>query len=159
MKELAASIISVLIISSIIIQGCMGEIEDVTRSIRDTYSKLVKAEERGADVRDAAMKLEKALELVKEAEEHPEKRDALLSEARKLVEEVESSIPILIENGERRIFWRNLTIAFAVVMIALSALLTYYYGPRIFWTLWLRIRSHWIMEIIEREKESDRRRS
>ena len=159
MKELAASIISALIISSIIIQGCMGEIEDVTRSIRDTYSKLVKAEERGADVRDAAMKLEKALELVKEAEEHPEKRDALLSEARKLVEEVESSIPILIENGERRIFWRNLTIAFAVVMIALSALLTYYYGPRIFWTLWLRIRSHWIMEIIEREKESDRRRS
>ena len=159
MKELAASIISALIISSIIIQGCMGEIEDVTRSIRDTYSKLVKAEERGADVRDAAMKLEKALELVKEAEEHPEKRNALLSEARKLVEEVESSIPILIENGERRIFWRNLTIAFAVVMIALSALLTYYYGPRIFWTLWLRIRSHWIMEIIEREKESDRRRS
>ena len=85
MKELAASLISALIISSIMIQGCMGENEDVIRSIRDTYSKLVKAEEKGADVRDAAMKLQKALKLVEEAEDNPENREALLSEARELV--------------------------------------------------------------------------
>ena len=114
MKELAASLISALIISSIMIQGCMGENEDVIRSIRDTYSKLVKAEERGADVQDAAMKLQKALKLVEEAEENPENRETLLSEARELVGEVRSSIPILIEEGEKKIFWRNIAIASTV---------------------------------------------
>jgi len=156
-KELAASLISALIISSIMIQGCMGENEDIISSIRDTYSKLVKAEEKGADVRDAAMKLQKALKLVEEAEENPENRETLLSEARELVGEVRSSIPILIEEGEKKIFWRNIAIASTVAMIAILSFLTYYYGPRVFWTLWLKIRSRWVIEIIERGRKDDRR--
>ena len=47
MKELAAVLTLTLLISSITIQGCLCEEMDVIRSIRDAYSKLVKAEERG----------------------------------------------------------------------------------------------------------------
>ena len=151
MKELATVFTLTILISSIIIQGCLCEEMDVIRSIRDAYSKLVKAEERGADVRDAALKLQRALELVREAEEDPENREALLSEARSLVEQVESSIPTLIEEGERRIFWRNVTIASIIASIAILSLLAYYYGPRAFWSLWLRIRSRWVIEIIGRD--------
>jgi len=158
MKESAAVLTLTLLISSIAIQGCLCEEMDVIRSIRDAYSELVRAEERGADVRDAALKLQRALELVREAEEDPENREALLSEARCLVEQVESSIPILIEEGEKRIFWRNVTIASIIASIAILSFLTYYYGPRVFWSLWLRIRSRWMIEIIGRDvRRRDRR--
>jgi len=99
------------------------------------------------------MKLQKALKLVEEVGENHENREALLSEARELVEEVRSSIAILIEEGERKIFWRNVAIASIVAMIAILSFLAYYYGPRVFWTLWLKIRTRCVIEIIERVRK------
>ena len=138
---LLLALISALIGSSI----CYGaSIED---SIKNVYSRLAEAEKAGADVHDAALKLEKALERARQARENPENGSLLLAEAEKLVNEVNSSIPLLIETGQKRIFWRNVEIASAASLIAVSVFFTYYYGPRIFWGTWLRIRSRWIVEV------------
>ncbi len=161
MKRLLAYVMLMVIALSMLDISLCSE-NSLVRSIREVYSKLVEAEKKGADVREAALKLERALELVRAAEENPDKRDVLLSEARRLVDEVNSSIPSLIEKGEREAFLRNVVIASAISLVTVSAGITYYYGPRVFWGIWLKLRSRWIVEVLkEHEKEvkkGDRRR-
>jgi len=119
-------------------------------TIREVYSRLAEAEKRGADVREAAMRLNDALELVREAEENVENRSALLSAARSIVEDVNSSIPVLIAEGGERLFWRNVVLAASIVSIAASCVAVYRLGPRVFWETWLRLRSRWIVEVVGR---------
>ena len=147
---LTCVILALLVLS--ILEAPLGYEDQLVQSIRNVYSRLAEAERRGADVHDAALKLKKALELVSAAEENPEDREALLSKARELVQEVNSSIPLLIEEGERRIFWRNVMIVTAVSLVIAFSGLTYYYGPRVFWNAWLRIRSRWVIEVLERRR-------
>jgi len=126
--------------------------EPSIKSVRKVYSRLAEAEKKGADVREAALKLQKALELIREAEEDPDKREVLLSKASTLIDEVNSSIPELIEEGERRIFWRNVMIGSTASLIIVAAVLVYRFGPKIFWETWLRIRSEWIVEVLEKRE-------
>ena len=148
-KKFMLCVMLVLLIL-LMVEASMGYEESLTQSIREVYSKLANAEEKGADVSEVAHKLEKALELVRAAQENPEDREVLLAEAMKIVDEVNSSIPLLIKEGEQRIFWRNVTIAFSASLVVALAALTYYYGPRLFWESWLKLRSHWIVEVLEK---------
>ena len=148
-KKLLACILLTLLISAMLdLSLCYDE--PLIKSVRKVYSRLADAEKRGADVREAALKLQKALELIREAEENPGEREALLSRASMLIDEVNSSIPSLIEKGERRILWRNAMIGSTASLIVVAAVLVYRFGPKIFWEIWLRIRSEWVVEVLER---------
>lgn len=127
--------------------------ESLVELARDVYSKLVDAEKKGADVRETALKLNRALQLIREAENDPEKKDILLSEARALIEDVNSSIPLLIREGERETFWKNVTIGSTGIITVVASVLTYLFGPRIFWEIWLKIRSRWIIEVASSRKK------
>lgn len=160
MKKLSTCALLILLILAMLdLSLCYDE--SLIKSVRKVYSRLVEAEKRGADVREAALKLQKALELIKEAEKNPGEREALLSKASMLIDEVNSSIPSLIEEGERRIFWRNVMIGSTASLIVVAAILVYRFGPKIFWETWLRIRSKWVVEILERRgrggEDRDRR--
>ena len=159
-KKLLACILLTLLISAMLdLSLCYDE--PLIKSVRKVYSRLADAEKRGADVREAALKLQKALELIREAEENPGEGEALLSRASMLIDEVNSSIPSLIEKGERRILWKNAMIGSTASLIVVAAVLVYRFGPKIFWETWLRIRSEWIVEVLEkrerRGEDCDRR--
>jgi len=150
-KKLLTCIVLILLISAMLdLSLCYDE--PLIKSVRKVYSRLAEAEEKSADVREASLKLQKALELIREAEEDPDKKEVLLSKASMLIDEVNSSIPSLIEEGERRIFWRNVMIGSTASLIVVAAVLVYRFGPKIFWETWLTIRSGWIVEVLERRE-------
>ena len=152
MKEsLMFALVILLILATLNSSLCYEE--SVVRSIREVYSRLVDAEERGADVRGPALKLEKALELVRRAGENPGEREAILSEARALVEEVNSSIPALLEEAEKQVLWRNIVLGSAIASVALVGVTVYLFGARVFWETWLKARSSWVIELLERREK------
>ncbi|MEM0079606.1 MAG: hypothetical protein QW382_02695 [Nitrososphaerota archaeon] len=156
MKKLLVFILFWLIILTIF-NSCLCYDDSLIKSVRDTYSRLVDAEEKGADIREVTVKLNRALQLIREARDNPENRGILLSEAYALIEDVNVNIPLLIREGESKMFWRNVAICSAGVLTAVTGVLVYRFGPRIFWETWLRVRSRWIVEVKKSRKDrSDR---
>ncbi len=126
----------------------MAEVQDaeeVRNYVRLVYQKLVEAERRGADVEEAAIRLNRALSLIREAEAetNTSRRGKSLTEAYNLVRDVEASIDRLVEEGRARINLRNWTLSSAAILTAVGCILGYIYSPRIFWSLWLRLRRGW----------------
>lgn len=151
MRRAAIFALCLLIVLAMLdICSCYNEL--LVESIRSAYSRLVEAEKKGADVREAAAKLNRALQLIREAEDNPENRSVLLSEAYALIEDVNLSISLLIREGENRVFWKNVTISLAGVLTVVISILAYRFGPRIFWEAWLRLRSKWTIKTIRNYK-------
>lgn len=110
---------------------------------RQLYVQLLNAEREGADVTEAAFKLNQALQLIEQAEAGIGEETALLQEAEALMDEVEASIPSLIEAGRAATQLKIATWTIAAIsVVALSAAI-YLYGPRLLWTLWLKSRGKW----------------
>lgn len=129
--------------------------EQVVDRIREVYLKLADAEESGADVRGAALKLNKALELVRRAEEGLGDRDLLLSQAGRIVGEVESEIPMLIADGPTRAFWNTASIVIGVVSLGAVVGYVYLYGSKIFWRTWLKLRRGWKVKVLRSISRSE----
>ena len=139
-----------IIISLAILTACPemagGQgLEEAEQHIRLVYSRLREAEGRGADVKEAALKLNDALTLIREAASEPDasKREKNLSRALTIIGEVEASIDRLIEEGEARSRMRTATLAISTSLIGLASIMAYIYAPRAFWSLWLRARRDW----------------
>ncbi len=115
------------------------------KKVREAYLNLAKAEEKGANVSEAALKLNKALQLLRLAkhEENPEKREEMLKEAEKLILEVEKLTPKLAREGEVKETIRKITSAFTAVAASAALVLAYLYLPRLLWRLWVKARSNW----------------
>jgi hypothetical protein len=147
---LAVSFVAVVIYSQ----------EDLRQRVRQVYAELVKAEEEGADVAEAVYKLNEALQLIREAEETTNQtlKVELLSKAEALIDEVEASIPKLIEEG--RIATRNRLIinAATAVSLVVAAILIYIYGPKLIWKTWIRLRKDWIVVVKEQKPEKKRKK-
>ena len=134
--------------------------EEVISLLRDVYSKLVEAERAGADVGNASQQLNKALTLIKSLEGDPTNREEVLQQAISIIREVDSRIPALIEEGRRVTFYKNLYNGLLIAFIVSLIVLVYVLTPRIFWSLWIRARKHWIIKIVDTDGggQSDRRR-
>lgn len=76
MKKLLIFILFWLIVLTVL-SACIGYDESIVESIRDAYSGLVDAKEKGADVREATLKLDRALQFVRETENNPENRSVI----------------------------------------------------------------------------------
>lgn len=138
-----------LILSILAIYTCVEiaesqDVEEARKYVRTVYSSLREAELKGADVEEAASKLDEALELLREVEGVGTlEREKSISRVMSMAGEVESSIGRLVEEGESRNRWRIITLSSSAALAALSSILTYLYAPRIFWGLWLRARRDW----------------
>ncbi len=157
-KILALIILTLTLTAISTISEVRCEVDEVQaiRLLREVYSKLVEAEGSGADILNASLQLDKALKLIKQAEEDPRNSDRLISEAITLISNVDSMIPTLIEEGGRKTFFKNLYVFSAVSATLSSIILSYILSPRIFWSLWLRAKSRWLVKIMD-EKDSVRR--
>lgn len=121
-----------------------GEV-DLKVRVREVYLDLVRAEREGADVSGVAVKLDEALQLIVRAEgvSDPVERSSLLSRAEALIDEVEASIPGLIEAGRFRVQVKLIINVALVVFFLIAIILAYFWGPRFLWGLWLRFRGDW----------------
>ena len=131
--------------------------EDIRRNIEGAYLKLLEAERQGANVTDAALKLNKALTLLRLAETNPAERQTYLKDAGDLTKQVYAQIPTLIAEGRERTLWRNLAIALSTICLAGVGVFVYAYWPKIFWNLWIRLRKDWIVKTVPREKPKPKR--
>ena len=123
--------------------------EDVERYIREVYFRLLEAENKGADVNDAAFKLNRALELLRVHRTGGEEEDKILKEALALVREVDEDIPRLVEEGERKKVIGFVGAAAAVIVATALSILAYFYSSRVLWGAWIRLRRKWIVQPVK----------
>jgi hypothetical protein len=136
------------------------DVEETITLVREVYSKLLEAEAAGADIYNATLALNKALTLIKSINENPADRERLLREAVRLVRDVDSTIPALVDEGRRATFLRNFYMVLAISLTASLATLSYLLTPRIFWRFWLKTRKNWLIRLTGGVKgNNDRRRS
>ena len=154
-----ALLLTILFLTPIV--RCGAEEEHAITLLREVYSKLAEAEAAGADIRNASQQLNKALTLLKSIDENLEDREMLLQEAITIINDVDSMIPTLIEEGQKNTFMKNVYMVLTVSSIVSSIVLAYLLTPRAFWSLWLKARKQWIIRITSRSgrEYSDRRRS
>lgn len=114
--------------------------------LESVFMRLREAESLGADVRDEALMLNEALNLIRIAESNSSVRDEYLDRAVSIISDVNNSIPRLIENGYYRVRMNQLFTATTLISILVLCVLIYLYGSRVLWGLWLRARGKWMVE-------------
>jgi hypothetical protein len=116
------------------------EKSDVESRLGSAYSLVAKAEANGGDVLGLVKKLNEAASFVNIGD------PISLNKALSLILEVEGSIRGVEDSGAMAVTYRNISIAASLAMIAVIGTLIYFYGSRVFWSLWLRSRKGWRAE-------------
>ncbi|MEM2240343.1 MAG: DUF1616 domain-containing protein [Candidatus Bathyarchaeia archaeon] len=119
--------------------GLSKSSEDVRIRIAEAYEAILKAYESGGNVTGLVDRLNYALRLVAEAEDAGDA--ALLGRAEALVDSVLEDAQRVGEEGLRARNSMYILYGFALGIFAAFAVFTYLYGPRLFWRLWVRLRS------------------
>jgi len=114
---------------------------ELKHRIYEVYKLLVEAEKEGADTSGAASMLDRALQLVLKAGSGEDR--ASLLEAENIISEVERMIPELVEEGRMRASIRTATLIAFPLTLLIAGVITYIYGPKLLWRLWLRYRRGW----------------
>jgi len=143
--RIAIWILAIPIFASLLFPLSTAAEEDLKQKIGTTYIKLVDAEQKGANVTEAANRLNEALRMVNQANEsrNQTQRSILLSRAEQMINQVDASIPDLITKGQDEANNRLTLSAGTSLVLIIGGLLAYFYGPSIFWELWLRARGDW----------------
>ena len=116
----------------------MVPIEDRLRSeLDEVFALLSSAEDAGANVDAAAASLNQALALIDSGTE----QDLLAAD--EMIQQVNSSIPGLIAEGESAQWAGTAGLAATLAALAVAAALVYFFMPRLVWRLWSRGRKDW----------------
>lgn len=116
-------------------------VEDVRGKIYQAYMDVTKAAEKGGNVSKLVEKLNEAISYVRKAEGNKGFNvDALLNQAYMIVENVSKQSLAVEEEAERQAIIRILYMSLAGVVLATLGFLSYRYGPKHFWRLWIKIR-------------------
>lgn len=134
------TVIGLLMLTALVIpMGLSKSPEDVRMRIAEAYEAVLKAYESGGNVTGLVDRLNYALKLIAEAEENGD--TGLLDRAGAVVDSVlEDSTKVEEEGLKAR---NDMYILYGSVLasIAVLAMLAYFYGPRLFWRLWVRLRA------------------
>lgn len=118
-------------------------VDDVRSYLKQVFTRLREAESLGAEVGDEASMLNEALNLIRLAESNSSVRDESLNKALSIINQVNNSIPQLVEEGASKARMNQIILAATISSILAVCVLTYFYGPRALWGLWLRARGGW----------------
>jgi hypothetical protein len=110
--------------------------------VKATYFRLQDAERMGANVTLPAQKLDTALQLIDQVEGNSSD-SSLLSQASSIIDNVNSSIPSLIKDGESRTLLTNVWLVSTIAFIAVACAFVYLYLPRMLWSTWAKYRANW----------------
>jgi len=116
-------------------------VDDARSYLEYVFLRLREAEGLGANVRDEALMLNEALNLIRLAESNSSAES--LSKALSIINMVNNSIPKLVEEGLFRARMNQIILATTISLTIIASILIYFYGPRVLWSLWIRARGNW----------------
>jgi hypothetical protein len=106
--------------------------------IRELYLQLAKISESGVNVNPQIQELNEALQLLQNGS-NP-------SEAEALIQRVNSSIPQL-ESEASTLYLEHQIVEYSTISaLIVLGFLTYYFGPRLLWKAWIKMRSRWVVK-------------
>ena len=111
--------------------------EEVKERLERAYEAVAEAERAGGDVSGLVDELNQALELLEVGGEDS------LAEALSKVDSVLTEAPGAMQAGIVATQLRYTKTAAVVGLLGFSAVLVWRYGPRIFWSIWLRSKKSW----------------
>ena len=112
--------------------------EDALRTdITIAFEIVSKAERGGVDVEDLVSGLNEALRLIEDG------RGTNLDLAETKIAAIIASAPELEEKLASITMFRWMKTAFIIIILAAFAVLAKRYGPKTFWTLWLKVMKDW----------------
>ena len=128
-----ALLLVMLIVPTSLTPAVVASPQDLERKVREVYIELADAERKGANVTQAASKLNEALGKIDEADGsgNQTQSSVLLSEAERITNEVEASIPELVAAGESEARIRLISVAVTFLALVVAGLLTYVFGGRV----------------------------
>lgn len=129
------------------------EIEDARNKVQNSFRLVLEAYEAGGDVVDLVYKLNEALNLILKAEDaDPSQVILMLGQADEITEDVEILAPSVRDDGIGHRQFERTTLILTIIGIAVGLSLSYVYGPKLFLTLWFRMRRDYVVKVAEDRK-------
>jgi len=129
------------------------EVEKASEKVQNVFILVFEANEAGGDVEDLVMDLNVALDLLNQAKvSDVSQARSFIAQAMEILERVEGLAPIVRDEGiklrqSERVMWILL-----LLVLVIGGVVSYFYGPRLFWSLWLKMRKDYIVRIVEEEE-------
>ena len=108
------------------------------------FEGVAEADAKGGNVTTLVVELNHALALLERGEANGD--EGLIRDAISKAEEVTAEAPIIGKQGEEAAQVRLAETFLVLSLLALSAVIVWRYGPRVFWELWTRSRRDWRVE-------------
>jgi len=106
--------------------------------IQELYLQLEKISESGVNVSPQIQELNEALQLLQNGS-NPK-------EAEMLIQQVNSSIPQLESEASTLSLEHQIVKYSTITALIVLGFLTYYFGPRLLWKAWIKMRSRWVVK-------------
>jgi len=122
-------------------------VDEAREKVYEAYRAVVDAEASGGNVTGLVDRINEAIDLVRRAEkiskDDPEQAAILAERAINIANEVLDEVGIVKEEGLALRRFRLFLGISSGVLFVFSGFLIYFYGPRVFWGLWVRIKGDW----------------
>ncbi|MDA4126920.1 MAG: hypothetical protein OK452_06935 [Thaumarchaeota archaeon] len=140
--------ISLLFLSMLPTSRASAQISSGVRAqIGQAYSAVLTAEQDGGNISSLVATLNTAISLVQQADSindtNPSKAQALYAKAASLASQVVQASPSVAAAGRASVGAAQLALVAETVALIGIAVVTYRFGPRLFWTVWLRAHRTW----------------
>ncbi|MEM3716165.1 MAG: DUF1616 domain-containing protein [Candidatus Bathyarchaeia archaeon] len=119
--------------------GLCTTLEKARMRVAEAYEAVLEAYESGGDVTGLVHRLNGALKLIAEAESSGDL--SLVDEANALIESVVKDAPMIRDDGLRARNTMYILYGSVLTVIAVAITLAYFYGPRLFWRIWVKLRA------------------
>ena len=120
-------------------------VDDARKKIFEAYAAVVDAEASRGNVTDLVNRLNEAIELIRLAENTSDSEEAsvLIEQAISIADGVLSEVGEVKEEGLALRRFHLFLSVFSISLLIVSGVLVYFYGPKVFWSLWVRIKGNW----------------
>jgi len=108
------------------------------------FEGVAEADAKGGNVTTLVVELNDALALLERGEANGD--EGLIRDAISKAEEVTAEAPIIAKQGEEAAQARLVEALLVLGLVAISVMVIWRYGSRIFWKLWTRSKRDWRVE-------------
>ena len=119
---------------------CAVSVEDARSNLAEAFKALSSAESAGGDIRDEMRILNNAATLIDKG------GAANLAAADQMIEGVVGQASTIEVAGSQRITNRYIVVGVTLIVLAGAAVIVWFWGSRIFWVGWLRVKKGWRVE-------------
>ena len=145
-SKIAIFLLLLILLSAIAIAHAQSTtVDDAQNSVYNAYKALVNAYNSGVDTSKLVDQLNQAINLTSQAQaiinSNPQQALALATQAQAIAQNVTAQASAAQQ--EAGLSLRPVIVAVSVVALLIGGCLVYFYGPRLFWQTWLKLRKNY----------------